>query len=297
MTVEVKIIEDSISPTRARITTFQLRYPRMIHAEFMTHRLFSRNASSSRAVPVRRILAAIQNDPVIPIHWGKNQKGMQAGEEVDPLTAQICETVWLEACRAMLEKAKVLSDMGIHKQVVNRLLEPWSHISVVVTATEYDNFFSLRCHPDAAPTMRLLAETMRDLYFANTPRRLSIGEWHLPYIKDEEKLAPGNYTNRGILKNESALVKASVARCARVSYLTHDKKTPSIENDIELYGRLFDSKHMSAFEHLATPLANPHEQSGNFKGWCQYRKCLKGEQITRYIWPLPPKVIEEETNG
>jgi len=288
MTVEAKIIADSISPTRARITTFQLKYPRFIHAEFMTHRLYSRNASSSRAVPVKRIMANIQDDPAIPIHWGKNQKGMQAGEEVDSFTAEICETIWLEACKVALEKAKVLSDMGIHKQVVNRLLEPWSHISVVVTATEYDNFFFLRCHPDAEPTMRLLAETMRNLYFTSIPRRLNIGEWHLPYIKDEEKVIPG-YSK--VLKNEADLIKASIARCARVSYLTHDKQMPNLVDDIQLHDRLFNSKHMSPFEHIATPNADPNIWSGNFKGWVQYRKILKGEQYTNYV---PPAQSAEE---
>lgn len=285
MPIEAKIIEDSISPTRARLTTFQLRYPRFIHAELMTHRLFSRNASSSRAIPAKRLFEDIENDPAMPIHWGLNQKGMQAQKEMDAFQAKACKELWLEARDGVLAIARGLESMGLHKQVVNRMTEPWAHISVVLTATEFDNFFSLRCHPDAQPEIKVLSEKMRDLYFANTPRRLNPGQWHLPYIQDEERFAPGNLRKHGDLKNEGSLIRASIARCARVSYLTHDNQTPTVDLDVALYQRLFDSKHMSPFEHVATPDANPNTWSGNFKGWVQYRKMLKGEAYTNYTPP------------
>jgi len=282
MTIEAKIIEDSVSPTRARLVTYQLRYPRFIHAELMTHRLFSRNASSSRAIPVRRLLSDIENEPAMPVYWGKNQKGMQAREEMDPFQISACQELWLDARNHMLEYAKALDSMGLHKQLVNRLTEPWSHISVVCTATEWDNFFMLRCHPDAQPEIKALADQMRDLYYNQIPRALDPGQWHLPYIKDEERFAPGNYNKSGKLKNLGNLIRASIARCARVSYLTHDKKEPDMDLDIVLYDRLFSSKHMSPFEHVATPNADPTLWSGNFKGWIQYRKTLKGESFTNY---------------
>ncbi len=283
--IEARIIEDSISPTRARLTTFQLRYPRFIHAELMTHRLFSRNASSSRAIPAKRLLDDIEREPAMPVHWGLNQKGMQAKEEMDDFTAKACETLWLEARDGVLAIARGLEGMGLHKQVVNRLTEPWAHISVVLTASEFDNFFSLRCHPDAQPEIKHLADQMRDLYFNNTPRKLNPGQWHLPYIKDEERFAPGNLRKSGALKNEGNIIRASIARCARVSYLTHDKKEPSIDLDVSLYTRLVTSKHMSPTEHVATPNADPSIWSGNFKGWIQYRKMLKGESYNHYEPP------------
>jgi len=284
--IEAKIIEDSISPARARLTTFQLRYPRFIHAEFMTHRLFSRNASSSRAIPAKRLLDDIEFDPALPIHWGKNQKGMQAREEMDAFQAEACKELWLQARDSALSFARALESMGLHKQVVNRLTEPWAHISVVCTATNFDNFFALRCHPDAQPEIKQLADQMRDLYYANTPRRLNIGQWHLPYIQDEERFAPGNLRKAGQLKNEGNLIRASTARCARVSYLTHDKKEPSIDVDVALFEKLFGSKHMSPFEHVGTPNSDPNAWSGNFQGWIQYRKTLKGEHTDNY---QPPK--------
>ncbi len=284
MTIEAKIIEDSISPTRARLTTFQLRYPRFIHAELMTHRLFSRNASSSRAIPAARLFNDIETNPAMPIHWGLNQKGMQAEKEMDAFQAKACEKLWLEARDGVLAIARGLESMGLHKQVVNRMTEPWAHISVVLTATEFDNFFSLRCHPDAQPEIKVLADQMRDLYYSGQPRRLNPGQWHLPYIQDEERFAPG-HTKNSHLKNERSLIRASIARCARVSYLTHDNKTPTIDLDIALYDRLFSSKHLSPFEHIATPDANPNAWSGNFKGWIQYRKMLKGEHLDNYVPP------------
>lgn len=280
--IEAKVIADSVSPSRVRLTTFVLEYPRFIHAELMTHRVFSRNASSSRAIPIEKIIGKIEETPAMPVHWGINQKGMQAEKEVDKITSAICESLWLEARDNAVKIAKSLSDIGIHKQVVNRILEPFSHISVVLTATEFDNFFGLRCHPDAQPEMRVLAEKMRDAYYSSNPTKLEIGQWHLPFIKPEEKLIPGNYNSP---KNEGLLIKASTARCARVSYLTHDRKNPTLDEDIVLHDRLLSSKHMSPFEHIATP-ASSLEFTGNFRGWIQYRKTIRGECIDNYE---PPK--------
>lgn len=280
--IEAKIITDSISPNRVRLTTFSLEYPRFIHSELMTHRLFSRNASSSRAIPVDKIISRIKNEPAMPIHWGLNQKGMQAEKEADPVTGAVCESLWLQARDAAVDIASTMSSMGIHKQVVNRLLEPFSHIAVVLTATDFDNFFALRCHKDAQPEIKQLAEKMRDIYYSHTPTKIAYGQWHLPFIRPEERLAPGNYdTKLGSPKNESLLIKASTARCARVSYLTHDKKNPTIDEDVALHDRLLASKHMSPFEHIATPAATM-DYVGNFRGWIQYRKTIRGEHIAEY---------------
>lgn len=288
--IEAKIITDSISPHRVRLTTFVLEYPRFIHSELMTHRVFSRNASSSRAIPVEKILLRVKENPAMPVHWGLNQKGMQADKEADAMTGAVCESLWLQARDAAVDIATTLTGMGIHKQVVNRLLEPFSHIAVVLTATEFDNFFSLRCHPDAQPEIRVLAEQMRDLYFTNNPSKVMNGQWHMPFIKPEERLAPGNYdTKLGSPKNEGILIKASVARCARVSYLTHDKKNPKIEEDVALHDRLLTSRHLSPLEHQATPCGDPNSWHGNFRGWVQYRKMIKDECCTNY---KPPTTIK-----
>ena len=239
----------------------------------MTHRVFSRNASSSRAIPVRKILQQIQEDPVLPVYWGKNQKGMQADEELDKTSQDIAKRLWLQGRDHAVGIVEQLVDLGVHKQIANRILEPWSHISVVVTATEYANWFNLRCHPDAQPEIKALADQMRDLYFSNEPMQADENDWHLPFIKNEELSIPIN-----------RLIRASVARCARVSYLTHDKKEPDIDADVALHDRLLESKHMSCFEHVATPSKN-NEFVGNFRAWTQYRKIVPGENQSIYIPP------------
>jgi len=281
--IEAKIIADSISPSRVRLTTFALRYPRFIHAELMTHRVFSRNASSSRAIPVHKILQQIQEDPVLPVYWGKNQRGMQADEELDASSQDIAKACWLAGRDKVVEIVEDLVKLGVHKQIANRMLEPWSHISVVVTATEYANWFNLRCHPDAQPEIKALADQMRDLYFSHEPADIRYGYWHLPFIQEKEQVH--------LRGDTTALIQASVARCARVSYLTHDKKEPDMEADISLHDRLFESHHLSPFEHVATPISSSSTFSGNFRGWTQYRKTIAGENQTTYVPPQENKDV------
>lgn len=286
-TISAKIIADSIAPGGSRLTTLQLRYPRWIHAEFMTHRVFSRNASSSRAIPVKRLIADILADPAIPLYWGKAQAGMQAREENESLVfydqhTYTREEAWLAGMESAVALARAFDEAGYHKQLVNRLLEPWSHINVVVTATEWTNFFELRDHPDAEPHIRMLAQVMRSAMDASLPRSLSPGEWHLPYISEDFA---------GLGQNTSmteVAIKCSVARCARVSYLTTEGSQPIVQKDLELYEQLVGAKplHASPAEHQAcvrpqivlwSERAPPTDLHGNFAPqWIQYRKILVG---------------------
>lgn len=298
MTITATVIADSISPQNIRLTTLQLRYPRFIHAEFMTHRVFSRNASSSRAVPVKKLIEDIERDPAMPLHWGKNQPGMQAREELDPETKITVRSRWLLGMSEAIRQAEWMHERGAHKQIVNRILEPFSHINVVVTATEWANFFALRRHPDAQPEIKALADAMWEAMNTQTPVELIPGEWHVPYYMQGiwapyEELA-GEMTDKyGFSLKEAQAI--SVARCARVSYLTHDGRQSTIEEDLALYERLVGSAplHASPAEHQATPdtkhawhddpeenrsWANAHRH-GNLRGWIQYRKTLPGEYV------------------
>lgn len=298
MTVEAKIIADSVSPCEIRLTTFQLRYPKFIHGEFMTHRAFSRNASSSRAIPVERLIVDVERDPAMPVSWGKNQRGMQDagehGERVrtadfgpppDPETGSFgmswdAEGAWLFARDNAVKMAHAFARAGYHKQIVNRLLEPFCHINVVATATDWKNFFALRYHPDADPTIRVLAAAMLVARNASVPipLRPSI-DWHTPYV-------PIDDPSRS-LGDPFAPIKVSVARCARVSYLTHEGGKPTVEEDLALYERLMGAipLHASPAEHQATPDDYDGEmhrwgclrQHGNFRGWRQFRKMLPNE--------------------
>jgi len=295
MTISARIEKDSISPNGDRITTFVLTYPRFIHSEFMTHRMFSRNASSSRAIPFEKQVQMILDDTAMPISFSKNKKGMQANEDIDD--QEEAKRVWLEARDKAIEEATKLHRLGVHKQHVNRLLEPFMHITVVCTATEYNNFFALRYHSMAQPELQELARQMWKLYRSHKPRPTREGEWHLPFIKREDIIKIRKALDLRAIEINSEypkiieplytiLSKLSVARCARVSYLNHDGTAPTLEQDLELYERLVGGspKHSSPAEHQATPLQGIW--SGNFFGWKQYRKTLIDECIYEFEGPL-----------
>lgn len=245
-----------------RLTTFVVTFPRFILAEFNTHRMLSRNAASSRAVPVAKIIHRIKSAPFVPDGWGANRPGMQASEDI--LEQQKASSLWLEARDKAVHCAEQLALLGVHKQLVNRLLEPFSWVTVVITATDWDNFFHLRAHPDAQPQFQIIAKMMQDLYVATEPLRLEAHEWHLPFISKEDRV--------GSIQD---LVKISVGRCARVSYLTHDGRR-DISEDIKLANSLQANGHMSPFEHAAVCQQHPH-RVGNFTGWTQARKLLRNE--------------------
>ena len=153
--IEAKVILDSVSPAGKRITTLQLKYHRFIHSEFMTHRAFSRNSMSSRAVPVAKMIEQVRNDPAMPVHWGKNQPGMQARDDLTGEALINAQMAWRGAAAKAADSAQLMMDNGLAKQVANRILEPFQWMHTVVTATEWDNFFALRCHPDAQPVAGL----------------------------------------------------------------------------------------------------------------------------------------------
>jgi thymidylate synthase ThyX len=259
-----KIIADSINECGDRLTTFVLKYHRMIHSEFMTHRMLSKNSSSSRAIPVEKMIANVIADNVYPLHWGKNQKGMSAKEELSEDYQIAAKKIWGDAREEAIAHALELVEIGVHKQVVNRLLEPFSTITVICTATEYQNFFAQRCHADAQPEIQALALAMRVAYDEHPPIEVEAGDWHLPFLTGED-------LRQGIDKDGTKLLKVLTARCARVSYLNHDGMR-DINSDIKLHDRLLSSKpaHLSPFEHCAVALGSS-EKRANFTGFESYR--------------------------
>lgn len=267
--IGAKVIMDSVSPSCPRLTMLQITMHRFVLAEFNTHRVFSRNFRSSRAVPVHKLLAEVRIFPAEPVSWRANKPGMQGGLELEASSLDIVKGEWRRAAIEAADRAEAMSTAGLHKSWANRVLEPFLFVHGVVTATEWDNFFELRRHPDAQPEMRLLAEAMYGAMRSSTPKTVAPGDFHLPYVSAEEIALAGSLIP----------VKLSVARCARVSYLTQDGKKPSIDDDLKLYDRLVGSVplHASPAEHQATP--DPRRTSpqfhGNFRGWVQYRKTLE----------------------
>jgi thymidylate synthase ThyX len=300
MSIEAKIIEDSVNEKGERLTTFVLRYPRYIHSEVLTHRVFSRNASSSRAIPVTKIIDSVENDLVIPIHWGQNQRGMQAEKEVVSEAQKKAIKIWKRLAKQAVKGARELAELGIHKQVTNRVLEPYSHISVVLTSTDFANFFYLRYNSDAQPEIKELAKQMYKLYIENQPRQVKsfFGEdtttevedsvvtknAHLPFVLPEERELPFK---------QAAYI--SQARCARVSYNNHDGTSNDIKKDEDLAKILANSGHFSPFEHQAISIIHAlNKYKGNFNhnfDWVQIRKLYPDEYKTNLA------EFKEESDG
>lgn len=254
--------------------TFELVYPRYIHSEFLTHRVMSRNASSSRAIPVKRMIEQVRNNPVIPPKVFMNQKGMVGETEADPVTTTAFHVLWEEAAENAYKTAEMMERLGIHKQHVNRILEPFQFIKVIVTATDWDNFFVLRLAPDAQPEIRELASAIyneMERYHNKDVGVLELDKEHivvsLPYITDEDIKEIGK-------EEYHLLMKISAARCARVSYNNHDGSKPDIEKDLKLYDHLYDSKHMSPMEH-ACIRDEDYRKNANLTGWKSLRYLIE----------------------
>ncbi len=258
-----RVIADSISPAGDRLTSIEAKLHRFVLAELNTHCAFARNSASSRAIPVTRTLTTLAETPAVPVRWPQAQKGMQGGPEIeDPAKAR---EIWLAARDDAVARAEQLLDLGVHKSVVNRLLEPFLPHTVLITATEWDGFFEQRCSPLAQPEMEVAANLIRAAYRASTPTEVPVGEWHLPFLDalDREQIPRMHWR------------PISVARCARVSYNTHDGRR-DFDADWNLFTRLVeaDPPHMSPFEHVATPDVN--NPPGKFAGWRQLRHITFG---------------------
>ena len=362
--IKAKIVADSISPQGHRITSILCTYPRFIHGEVMTHRLFSRNSASSRAIPFEKMVKMVEEDPFIPIAWQKDHKGMQGTEYItDSLFADLMKQEWLVARDAAILSAKRLNSgkiatdeqdlLGryepVTKQLCNRLLEPFMWHTTLITATEWENFFELRCpkykrfyketpyanswkdylndceddsekerlnkfsivdriklsHSQAEIHIQALAEAMWDAMNESVPKSLEVGEWHIPFgdkldglYKLPYELAPSSTTEEFVAKLK---IKIATARCARLSYMTHDGEI-DYEKDIRLHDQLFKDRHLSPFEHCARAMSSDEYYSyhsgeladhtstwegyhpkgkkslgwcNNFRGWIQYRYLIE----------------------
>lgn len=269
--ISVNIIADSIHHSN-RVTTFELEYPRYIHSELMTHRVFSRNAASSRAIPVEKLIELVQEQSVLPI-WTYNQKGMQGKRVTNGKHIQKLNEIWLAGADSAIRTAQSLVEAGAHKQNANRVLEPFQHIKVVLTGSNFTNWFELRNHPDAQPEIQALAKEMLSAMAMSTPRKLKDTDWHMPYVSwvfladGTQQFLKADGTNMSL----SDAKKVSASCCAQVSYrLTDD----TLDKAKVVYARLVTSKplHASPFEHQVRPANFKHVNRGNLTGWYQLRQ-------------------------
>ena len=317
--ITAKIVADSVSESGQRITTFELEYNRFIHCELLTHRMLSKNCSSSRAIPIKKMLGFIDNNMAVPVYLGKNKSGMKATEEIE--YKDFALDTWRRSFYHVEDSVNKLLDLGLHKQIANRLTEPYQMMKVVVTATEWDNFFNLRIDKDAQPELVLLADKMFNAMQDSTPKTLKAGQWHLPYvdsIESDEKpvvssrdndqyyfLTDNDGNNLGEIYLEDA-IKISVASCAAVSYRTENMTLAKAD---KIFDMLINAEnlHSSPFEHVAMPMRFPEMKdiamkkfvsgwdegvthmrrdgnmcSGNFTGWIQYRHLLDNNTCNNF---------------
>ena len=301
--ISAKVIADSVCPQGVRMTTMEIEYPRFILAELNTHRMLSKNSASSRAIPVKSMHEFIKANPATPVSWGKNQPGMKANEQVGSAVATEAEQIWNRAKDDALHWADALAHkLAIHKQIANRITEPWMTMKTVISGTEWNNFFHLRNHADAQPEIKALAEAMTVAYTTHLPIPLKPGQWHLPYITIAEYVPTGElqYLDSNfdpISLEEAKIISASC--CAQVSYRKNDD---SFDKAKKIYDQLIMSEpvHASPIEHQATPMdidsmcrfepdtwqpgvshvsANSDLWSGNLRGWIQHRKLIRSEAV------------------
>lgn len=288
--ISAKIIADSTDQNDVRIITYELEYPRFIHSELMTHRVFSRNSASSRAIPIKTMLDTISANPATPIHWGKNQAGMQAKEQLDGADLEAAQSQWSAACRDAVYWSSRLDRSGTHKQIANRITEPFQHMKVVVTSTEWNNWFWLRDHPDAQPEIAALAKLMKEAFDSSQSEILLHGEWHVPYVKTTRDLQGyRTYWDDEVAQiTEEQALMVSASCCAQVSYRKQDT---SLEKAEIIFKRLIESEpcHASPVEHQAKcwcmafkewPEGYTHKDrqgqlwSNNFRSWIQHRALI-----------------------
>lgn len=271
-TVSAKILKYSESrETSKKIATFVVTVPKFVQAHINSRRTLSRNSASSRAMPAYVVRKRVLKDPFIPVEFGKNRAGMRGGEQLGGIKIFFARQAWLLARFVPCFLHSFCEKLGLHKEVTNRLIEPWMFVEVILTGTEWKNFIKLRADNAAQPEMQIIAKDIDRLLRESAPEILETGQWHLPFVSDEEKA----------FIDHEILLKVSAARCARVSYKLFDGKSSNPEKDIILCDRLIEQGHWSPFEHVAQA-SNFLENSGNFVGWKQYRKTFKSESGGNY---------------
>lgn len=282
-----KILLDSVNIAGVRLVTWELTYPRFVHSELMTHRVFSRSSASSRAIPIGKMLERVMMNPAMPYKWGKNQSGMQATENFIGEDAEKAKNLWLYARDQAVHSATQLRGFGLHKQIVNRVVEPWMWIVVIMSTTYHANWFEQRDHEAAEPSLGHLAGLMRHEYWYNKPRFVKPGDWHMPLLPDRDQLEREGFKQQDDPMRGYSLQMVSAGRCARVSYLNHHGiRDP--QEDITLFQKMAGSapSHRAPLEHVARSMEDHFgygesplcvERFGNFQGWKQLRHYVPNE--------------------
>ena len=289
MSITAEIVADSLNPKGKRLTTFVLNLPRIVLAELNTHRAFSRNSASSRAIPFAKMLEMVKVNPFIPIRFQKDHKGMQGVEYFEGQEHQDCVVDWLTARNMAIEAATTFTH-PVTKQLRNRLLEPFMWHRVILTGTDFENFFALRAHKDAEIHIAELAEKMLAAYNNSNPKQLNVGDFHIPfgdrfdttrleslYYSDKFRIGQTQFSQ--VSPFTDLKMRISIARCARISYHNYEGKD-CYETDMNTCDKLFGAipRHLSPTEHVAEAL-DSEDYIGNFCGFKQYRYFFNDQNL------------------
>lgn len=291
-----RIIADSVTANGKRFTTFEWELPRLILAEVNTHRMLSKNTSSSRAIPLNAAIENIQKNPAFPVYWGKNQAGMSASEELTGEALNKAYELWQKGIDQNIALVREFQEVGLHKQTSARFLETGQLIRSVISGTEWENLWWLRDHSAAQPEFQELARVAHQAYKESVPQMILVSEWHLPYITSIRNKESGEmeyFDSDGTQLTLENAQKISASCCAQVSYRKNDT---SLEKALDIYEKLvgMDRAHSSPFEHAGTPIplnTVPFDPStwpqgvthvtkegqlgsGNLRGWIQYRQLI-----------------------
>ena len=289
--MQVKLIKDSIA-NGIRICTFILEYPRIIHSEFLKHRVLTNNAASSRAIPTAAIIQNIRDNPAEIVWWGKNMSGMQAKEELTGWQLKLAKVFHILGRESSILEARLKNWVGLHKQIANRCLEPYQNIRTVTTGTEWNNFFNLRNHPDAQPEFAALARMMKLAMEASTPTVLQPGEWHIPYVTTV-RMPEGRVTYLQPETSQTECVEITLEQALKISASmaaqeSYRKSDPSLAKAEAIWERLVGSMpvHASPTEHQAQAMEItsfvPVPSGRNEKAWNQLLETRGVTHIDRY---------------
>lgn len=295
-TIQAEIIADSVWPIighNKRLTTFKLVVPHSVLGHLVRHRAFSLSVASNRALRSSSVMDTLNYIP----DWRTAQKGMQPAEFINDKNKRdyLDDIVYTLKNYTSEYVNEMVNKHNVAKELTNRYLAPFQLVTVLVTSSEYSNFFNLRDHQDAQYDTQIVARKMKKLLEENTPTYLERGEWHLPFI------SYGEAKDNTIIEQ----IAASVARCARTSYkLPNSENRSDIISDIRLFNKLITPPiHASPLEHVATPLRMsdiyasilPEDKTlnsafyGNTYGWVQLRKLFEFDDLPitlHFLYPI-----------
>lgn len=215
--IKAEIVAHSVNKQGDELISVLCTFPRIILAEVNTHRMLSKNTSSSRAIPFKKMLETIENNPFIPIAWQKNHSGMQGSEYfTHPHDIQACEQNWLVARDKAVQTASWLNEGDVTKQLCNRLLEPFMWTTMLITGSKegWDNFFHLRC-----PSYQL-----GDHDYGNYAK--SKNDWY----KHNNHLEVGSISDLEFLKLNKGQAEIHMMVLAEAIWDAKNKSTPKLLN-------------------------------------------------------------------